>query len=87
VQRIRKDGKVDLSLTPSGLAGIDNARDVLLKALRQAGGKLQLGDRSDPDDIRATLGLSKKAFKRAAGLLYRERKVRVEDLSIELIDD
>ena len=86
VQRIRDDGKIDLSRTPSGLAGIDNARDVLLEALRQAGGKIELGDRSDPNKIRSTLGLSKKAFKRAAGALYRERKVRVEDHSIELIE-
>ena len=86
VQRIRDDGKIDLSRTPSGLAGIDNARDVLLEALRQADGKLELGDRSDPNEIRSTLGLSKKAFKRAAGALYRERKVRVEDHSIELIE-
>jgi predicted RNA-binding protein (virulence factor B family) len=86
VQRIRDDGKIDLSRTPSGLAGIDNARDVLLEALRQADGKLELGDRSDPNEIRSALGLSKKAFKRAAGALYRERKVRVEDHSIELIE-
>jgi uncharacterized protein len=86
VQRIRDDGKVDLSRSPMGLAGIDSARDVLLEALGQAGGRLELGDRSDPNEIRSRLGLSKKAFKRAAGALYRERKVRVDDHSIELIE-
>ena len=86
VQQIRDDGKVDLSRTPMGLAGIDNARDALLEALRQAGGKLELGDRSNPDEIRMKVGLSKKAFKRAAGVLYRERKVLVEDHSIQLIE-
>ena len=87
VQRIRNDGKIDLSLTPLGLAGIDRARDALLEALHQAGGRLELGDRSDPDQIRSAVGLSKKAFKRAAGALYRERKVRVADHSIELIEE
>ncbi len=86
VQRIRDDGKIDLSRTPMGLAGIDRARDALLEALHQAGGKLELGDRSDPDQIRSAVGLSKKAFKRAAGALYRERKVLVADHSIELIE-
>ena len=86
MQRIRDDGKVDLSRSPMGLAGIDSARDVLLEALGQAGGRLELGDRSDPNEIRSRLGLSKKAFKRAAGALYRERKVRVDDHSIELIE-
>ena len=32
------------------------------------------------------LGLSKKAFKRAAGALYKERKIRVGDLSIESLE-
>ena len=86
VQRIREDGKIDLSRTPIGVAGIESARDVLLEALRQAGGRLELGDRSDPKQIRSTLGVSKKAFKRAAGGLYRERKILIEDHSIELIE-
>ncbi len=86
VQRIRDDGKVDLSSKPLGLAGIDNARDAVLAALNQAKGRLELGDRSDPNEIQSKLGLSKKAFKRAAGALYRERKILIKDHSIELIE-
>jgi predicted RNA-binding protein (virulence factor B family) len=86
VQRIRADGKVDLMLSPSGRAGVDSARDTLLEALRTAGGRLDLSDRSAPEDIRRTLALSKKAFKRAAGALYRERRIRIGDSCIELID-
>jgi predicted RNA-binding protein (virulence factor B family) len=86
VQRIRADGKVDLTLTPSGRAGVDVARETLLEALRGAGGRIELGDRSEPEEIRQTLGLSKKAFKRAAGALYRERLIRIGDTSIELIE-
>ncbi len=86
VQRIRADGKVDLMLTPSGQAGVDSARATLLEALLAAGGRLELSDRSTPEEIRRTLSLSKKAFKRAAGALYRERRIRISDSSIELID-
>jgi hypothetical protein len=86
VQRVRSDGKVDLMLTPGGRAGMDSARETLLQALLAAGGRLELGDRSTPDDIRRTVALSKKAFKRAAGALYRERRVRISDTSIELIE-
>ncbi len=86
VQRIRTDGKVDLTLVPSGKAGIDEARDLLIDALRAAEGHLGLGDRSDPEDIRRILGLSKKAFKRAAGTLYREHRIRIGPDSIEWID-
>jgi predicted RNA-binding protein (virulence factor B family) len=84
VQRIRADGKVDLSLEPSGKAAMDDARALLLEALQKAGGRLDLTDRSEPDEIRRVLGLSKKAFKRAVGALYRERRIRLGDSSIEL---
>ncbi len=86
IRRIREDGKIDLSLVPSGQAGIDRARETLLEALQSAGGRIELGDKSDPAEIRRLLGLSKKAFKRAAGALYREHRVRIGDTSIELLD-
>jgi hypothetical protein len=87
VQKIRADGKVDLALVPSGRAGIEEARETLVAALKAAGGRLELGDHSEPDEIRRTLGLSKKAFKRALGTLYRERRLRIGETSIEWIED
>jgi predicted RNA-binding protein (virulence factor B family) len=84
VQRIRADGKLDLRLTPSGRAAVDAAREKLLEGLRSAGGRLELGDHSEPEEIRRILGLSKKAFKRAVGSLYRERRIRIADGWIEL---
>jgi hypothetical protein len=86
IQRLRADGKIDLTLVPTGKAAIDTARDSLLAALIDAGGQLELGDRSKPEVIRRDLGLSKKAFKRAVGALYRERLIRISESSIELID-
>ena len=86
IQRIRSDGKIDLTLTPTGKAGISDSREVLLKALIESGGRLDLTDRSAPEVIRQTLGLSKKAFKRAVGALYRERRLRIGESSIELVE-
>jgi predicted RNA-binding protein (virulence factor B family) len=86
VQRIRADGKIDLTLEPGGQAGVEDACETLAEALLRAGGRLEVGDRSEPEEIRRTLGLSKKAFKRAAGALYRARRIRIGDSSIELID-
>lgn len=85
IQRIRDDGKIDLTLTRSGKAAIDDARETLLEALIDAGGRLEIGDHSEPETIRHRLGISKKAFKRAVGVLYRERRIRIDDASIELI--
>jgi len=86
VQRVRADGKVDLSLTRTGKAAVRDARETLLEALIRAGGRLELGDRSEPAEIRRHLGLSKKAFKRAVGSLYRERRIRIAEASIELAE-
>ncbi len=84
VQRIRSDGKIDLTLSPSGKAAVDEASAIVLRVLEKAGGRLALSDRSTPDEIREVLGLSKKAFKRAVGALYRKRHIRLGDSSIEL---
>jgi predicted RNA-binding protein (virulence factor B family) len=86
IDRIRADGKIDLTLAPRGKAAIDDSRKTLLDALHEAGGRLELCDQSDPALIRQTLGLSKKAFKRAVGVLYRERRIRIEEASITLVD-
>lgn len=86
IQRIRDDGKIDLTLRPSGKVAIENSREIVLEALARAGGRLELGDRSEPDAIREKLGLSKKAFKRAIGALYRERRIKIAETSIESIE-
>lgn len=83
IEQIRADGKIDLTRTPGGKAGVDAACEVVVRALREAGGRLELGDQSDPEEIRRVLGLSKKAFKRAVGTLYRQRRLRIDDDSIE----
>lgn len=86
VQQIRSDGKINLTLAASGRAGLDDAREILLQALLCAGGRLELCDRSEPEAIRRLVGLSKKAFKRAVGALYRERRLRMGESSIELLE-
>lgn len=83
IRRRRPDGRVDLALTPGGKEGIDEARLVLEAALEKSGGRLDLTDASSPAAIRDRLGLSKKAFKRAVGALYRERLIRLGEGHIE----
>ena len=86
IQRIRSDGKIDLTRTPSGRAGLESARATVIEALERSGGRLALSDQSPPEEIRHALGLSKKAFKRAIGALYRERRIRIHEDSIELLE-
>jgi uncharacterized protein len=86
VRRRRDDGKLDVSLRAPGAAGRDNDTRTLLQALERNGGRLPLGDASSPEEVSSQLGMSKKAFKRAAGILYRQRLVRLEPLAIIAID-
>src|SRR5574344_2099090 len=69
---IREDGKIDLSLTPVGYrATMQNSGSVMEK-LEEAGGFLPLGDDADPAAIREKFGLSKKAYKKIIGGLFRK---------------
>ncbi len=77
VKRLRSDGKIDVTLHPVGARGAEEARTRLLDALRQNDGFLPLHDDSSPEQIRDVLGLSKKAFKKALGGLYKTGKVEI----------
>ena len=86
VKKIRDDGKLDISLQPIGVAGIDAARETVLQKLREADGYLPYHDKSESEDIQRAFGLSKKAFKRAIGGLYKDKKIALEDEGIRLTD-
>ncbi len=84
VKKVRDDGKLDISLQPIGVAGIDAARETVLRKLSEAEGYLPYHDKSDAEDIQQAFGLSKKAFKRAVGGLYKDKKIALEDKGIRL---
>ena len=86
VKQIREDGKMDIALQKQGYRNqIPDATDIILKKLTETNGYLSLTDNSSPDEIYASLGMSKKAFKRAIGSLYKLRKVVLEEKGIRLI--
>ena len=78
VTAVLSDGKVELSLRARALEQRVDDGELILTALRGPNPP-RLGDHSDPDDVRAVLGISKKAFKRAVGGLLKERKVIIDD--------
>ena len=75
VSGIRDDGKYMVSLTRKVYLQMDNDAQTIYSRLKNRGGVLPLGDKSDAADIMKELGMSKKAFKRAVGQLYKEGKV------------
>lgn len=84
VKRVRTDGKIDIALQRHGVAGDDDSSMRLLSAIEAQRGFLPLNDNSSPDEIYSMLGMSKKAFKRAAGKLYKQRLIIIDDDGLRL---
>ncbi|MBE0402657.1 S1 RNA-binding domain-containing protein [Halomonas citrativorans] len=85
VKQRREDGRLDISLLPPGSARLDVVGDKILKALRESGGYLPLGDKSDAHAIKARLGVSKSAFKQAIGRLYKQQLITLAPDAIRLV--
>jgi len=77
IKKIRDDGKIDLSLQPSGYQGIDELAQTILDTIKARGGRLALTDKSPPAEIYALFGVSKKTFKAALGGLYKKRLISI----------
>ncbi len=78
VKPFRADAKIDVSINPIGVQSIARQANVILEKLEEANGFLPLTDKSSPEAIRQTFGLSKKLFKKSLGMLYKQRIVRLE---------
>lgn len=85
VKEVRVDKKIDLSLQPIGHQHTEEFAEELLSYLHTHDGICPLGDKSEAEDIKKVFGVSKKAFKRAVGDLYKRRLITIEPLSIRLI--
>lgn len=86
VKLIREDGKIDISLEPLGYRqSIDPTSDLILNKLHESNGQLFFTDKSSPEEIKDMFGLSKKAFKRGIGNLYKLKKIAILKESIRLL--
>jgi hypothetical protein len=86
---VRKiEGKdVVVSMQKEGVDLIEDAAARLLEFLENNGGYIRLNDDSDPDEIKIRLRMSKKTFKKAAGLLYKQEKVDLMKFGVKLLTD
>ncbi len=88
IKKIRDDEKLDLSLQPIGfLNTIEPNAQKILDTLMVNNGFLALNDNSDPLAVQEILEMSKKAFKKALGNLYKQKKVSLEADGIRLVQD
>ena len=84
IDHVRQDGKIDLTLQPSGRQHTLDFAEVLLRYLYENDGYCNLGDKSPAELIYDRFQVSKKAYKKAIGDLYRRRFITIEDDGIRL---
>lgn len=85
VKKIREDKLLDISLQRNNHEEVSTAAQTILDKVKEAGGLLALTDKSSPELIYEELKMSKKAFKRTIGMLYKQRLVALEKEGIRLI--
>ena len=86
IKLIREDDKIDVSLRPQGFRNaIDADCDKILSILKKDK-VLKLTDKSSPEDIKLMLNMSKKAFKKAIGFLYKRKVILLHEDRVELLN-
>ncbi|MEO0059929.1 MAG: hypothetical protein RLZZ312_1576 [Bacteroidota bacterium] len=85
IKNIRPDGKIDVSLQIQGYENVEPNSEIIIDELRANKGFLRLTDNSHPDDIRTVLKMSKKTFKKAIGLLYKQKVIEIREDGIYLL--
>ena len=87
IKNIREDGKIDVSLRPQGFRNVigSDVEKVLDKLKSSREGFILITDKSSPDSIRFHMKMSKKAFKKAIGNLYKQKLIVIEEDRIVLV--
>ena len=87
VKKIREGNKLDIGIGKQGVEKLDDDQLKLIQLLKLHKGFLPYHDKSSPEDIYAFFGISKKAFKMNVGMLYKAKKITIEDNGIRLITE
>lgn len=82
---IREDGRLNASLRKPKEKAIDDDAEKVLRFIKDSGGKINFGDKADPDKIQKIFHISKAAFKRAIGHLLKTKKIKKFNEEIELM--
>jgi uncharacterized protein len=85
LSKLREDGKIDVRLQRSGAQHVMTEAERILAKLTDAGGFLPTTDKTAPEEIYATFGISKKSYKKVVGELYKRRLLIIEEEGIRLV--
>ena len=84
IDHVRQDGKIDLTLQPTGRQQTLDFAEVLLRYLYENNGFCELSDHSPSELIADRFKVSKKVYKKAIGDLYRRRLITIAEDGIRL---
>ena len=84
VTHVKEDGKLDLSIREKSYLQMDVDAAKLMELLESYGGVLPFTEKASPEVIKRETGMTKNAFKRAVGRLYKERHITLDDGKIRL---
>lgn len=84
IKNVREDLKIDLTLQQPGYGKVLSLTDTIIAKLKQNHGVLLISDKSPPELIYSTFGVSKKVFKQAIGALYKKQLITIDKAGIKL---
>lgn len=85
VSNVKADGKLDLTLREKAYLQMDKDAEKVLKVIEKYNGELPFNDKASPEVIKKEMQMSKGAFKRAVGRLYKERKIEITENNIRIV--
>jgi len=86
VKNIREDGRIDLCLQFNDQQARSSLEQKILDDLQQRGGSSDLTDKSAPELISQRFNVSKGAYKKALGALFKQKKILLSKTEITLIE-
>lgn len=86
VTGVKEDGKLDLTIRDKAYLQMDDDAEKVMEIIEGYAGVLPFSEKADPNVIKRETGLSKNAFKRAIGRLYKEKRITLENGKIRKTD-
>ncbi len=87
IKQLRPEGRIDVALGGRGYARVEGESEKIMRLLTESNGYLPFGDKSGPEEIYETFGMSKKTFKMTIGALYKQGKIDLGKTGIKLKEE
>ena len=83
---MRRDGKLNLSPNKKSYLQMGDDAEKIINVIKEYNGILPYNDKASPEVIMHDFQMSKAAFKRAVGKLYKEGRIEILEKNIKIIE-